>query len=261
VKLKLETVNGIEYAVVKDGHPVYVHSDGKEVPFDASGTLATIKRLNGEAQGHRERAETADERLKLFGDLDPVKAREAIETVGKIDAKKLIDSGQVDQVRAEAKKAYDDQLTKLEEKYKPVVKKAAQLEAALVAEKIGGSFARSPFIAEKMAIPADIVQARFGDAFKLIDGKIVAHGKDDKPLYSRINGGEIANFDEALEILVDDYPYRDSIMKGTGASGGGSNGGAGSGGKKTLTRTQFNTMDPIAQRAHFKTGGTVVDAA
>lgn len=260
MKIKTETVNGIEYAVLKDGQPLYEHTDGKVAAFDAAGTVATIKRLNAENRDHRERADGFEEKLKGFTDLDPIKAREAIEMVGKLDAKKLIDAGEVDKVRKEAADAYDAKAKAIEERYKPIVKKAAQLEAALVAEKVGGSFARSKFIADKMAIPADLVQARFGDAFKLEGDKIVAYGKDDAKLFSRANPGELAGFDEALEILVDAYPYRDNIMKGTGASGGGANGGGNGANGKRLTRTAFEGLEPSARMAHIKDGGAVVDA-
>ena len=34
--------------------PVFTDAQGKEAPFDADSTVATIGRLNGEAKGHRE---------------------------------------------------------------------------------------------------------------------------------------------------------------------------------------------------------------
>jgi hypothetical protein len=43
-----------------------VHDDGKEVAFDAPATVAKIGQLNGEAKGHRERAEAAESKLKAF---------------------------------------------------------------------------------------------------------------------------------------------------------------------------------------------------
>ena len=39
--------------------------------------------------------------------------------------------------------------------------------------------------------------------------------------------GWIADFDEALETLVDMYPHRDSILKSSGQSGSGATGGSG----------------------------------
>lgn len=255
IKLKLDDAG---HVVVKDGNPVYVHDDGKEIPFDANGTLSTISRLNGEAKNHRERAEASEAKLKTFdGIADPVAAIAAIETVGKIKDKKLLEAGDVEKVRSEAIKAVED-------KYSPIVKERDELKTALVGEKVGGSFARSKLIAEKMAIPVDMVQARFGSAFKLEGDQVVAYDQSGNKLFSRVKPGEVASFDEALEILIDAYPYKDSIMKGTGASGGGAGGGGGGGGangKKTLTRAAFDALDPASRQKHFKEGGAVADAA
>lgn len=258
MKLKLDDAG---HAVLKDGYPIYIHSDGKEIPFDAAATVATISRLNGEAKSHRERAEAAEAKLKPYEAIpDPAAAVAALDTVSKLDAKKLIDAGAVDKVREEAKKAFDNQLAAMEQKYAPIVKERDTLQQQLVAEKVGGSFARSKFITEKMAIPADLVQARFGSNFKLEGESVIAYDRDGKQIFSRAQPGNVADFDEALEILVDQYPHKEHILKGSGASGSGAGGGGnGSGGKKTLPRSQFNRLDPMAQRAHFKSGGSVID--
>jgi len=257
MKLKLDDAG---HVVVKDGHPVYVHDDGKEIPFDAPNTVKNISRLNGEAKSHRERAEAAEAKFKPYEAItDPAAAIAALETVGKLDAKKLIDAGAVDQVKLEAQRAFDAKLKSIEDGFKPIIQERDTLKSALVNEKIGGSFSRSKLIADRLAIPADLVQAKFGHAFKLEGDAIVAYGQDGKQIYSRTKPGNIAEFDEALEILIDSYPHRDSIMKGSGASGGGA-GGGGAGGKRTVTRAQFNSMDPAAQAATAKaaTAGTAV---
>lgn len=251
MKLKLDEQG---HVVVQDGKPVYIHDDGKEVAFDVAGTVATISRLNGEAKSHRERAETAEGRLKGFDGIeDAAAARKALDVVKNLDAKRLVDAGEVEKVKAEAIKA-------VEEKYAPVISERDKLQASLVSEKVGGSFARSKLIAEKLAIPADLVQARFGDAFKLEGGNVIGYDKSGNKLFSRSNPGEVAGFDEALELLIEQYPYRDQILKASGATGGGAQGGGGGGGgKKTITRTAFDSLDPLSQRAHIKDGGTVTD--
>lgn len=239
--------------VVRNGKPVYVADDGKEIEFDAPATVATITRLNGEAKSHRERAESAEIKLKPFeGIEDPAAAIKALATVKNLGDKQLVDAGEVEKVKLEAIKA-------VEEKYAPVVKKAETLEQQLYSEKIGGSFSRSKVIAEKFAIPADLVQARFGSAFAIEDGKIVAKDASGNKIFSRSRPGEVADFDEALEVLVDQYPYRDQILKGTGASGGGAGGGKpGAGGKKTMTRAQFDALDPSDKVAAVK-DATITD--
>lgn len=242
MKLKL-TPEG--HAVVQDGKPVYVHEDGKEVAFDAPGTVATITRLNGEAKDHRIRAETAEGKLKPFeGIADAAAAKKALEIVANLDSKKLVDAGEVQKVKDEAIRA-------LEEKYAPVVKEVETLKGSLYQEKIGGAFARSKFIAEKVAIPADLLQASFGNSFKIEEGKVVAYGPDGNKVYSKTSPGNPAGFEEALEILVDNYPHKASILKGSGASGSGASGGGnqGAGGKKTMTRAAFDALDPAAKAA------------
>ena len=47
MKLKLDE-NG--HVVVSDGKPVYVHDDGKEIPFDAPAAMQKISGLNAEAK-------------------------------------------------------------------------------------------------------------------------------------------------------------------------------------------------------------------
>lgn len=256
MKLKTEDVNGTQYAVIQDGKPVYVKDDGSEVAFDAPGTIATISRLNGEAKGHREAKEAAETRLKAFeGITDPKAAIEALGKLKSLDDKKLIDAGEVEKVKAEAIKA-------VEEKYKPIVEENEKLKGDLYSERVGGQFARSKFIAEKCAVPADILQARFGTNFKDEDGKAVAYDGNGNKIYSKSNPGEPAAFDEALEILLDGYAYKDSLLKGTGGGSGAKGSTAsGGGGAKTMTRSEFDAMSQADRIAKFKDGFKVVDAA
>lgn len=251
MKLKIDE-NG--HVVVSEGKPVYVNDDGKEIAFDAAGTVATISRLNAEAKTNRERAETAETGLKAFeGITDPAEAKKAMETVKNFDAKKLVDAGEVDKVRAEAIKAVED-------KYAPVIAERDALNAALVTEKVGGSFDRSKFITDKLAIPSDMVRARFGEQFKVEGGEVVAYDKAGNKLFSQSNPGELAKFDEALELLVESYPYRDQILKASGANGGGAQGGGtAAAGSKTLSRAQLEALPPAKQMEAIKSGVTLTD--
>ena len=218
MKLKLDE-NG--NAVLQDGKPVYVHEDGKEVAFDAPGTVATITRLNSEAKGHRERAENAEKAVKAFEGIDdPAAAKKALATVANLDAKTLVDAGEIETVKTEISKAFQLQLDE-------VTGKAKTLEQQLYAEKIGGSFSRSKFIADKLAVPADMVQATFGQNLKVEDGKVVAYDAQGQKIFSRARPGELADFDEAIETLVSQYPHRDHILKSSGANGGGAPNGGG----------------------------------
>ena len=229
MKLKTVAIEGKTYAEVNEqGQPLYIHDDGKEVAHDAPQTVATISRLNGEARTNRERYEAAETSLKAFeGIEDPTAAKKALETLKNFDDKKLVDAGEIEKVKAEAIKAVED-------KYAPIVQERDAFQSQLHNELIGGGFARSKFIQDNIAVPVDMIQATFGKNFQIEGGKVVAVGADGQKIYSRARPGEVADFDEALEVLVGGYQHKDSILNGNRSGGGGfqNNGGQNSGLKR-----------------------------
>lgn len=252
MKLKTVEVNGATYAVVAEGKPVFVNDDGTETPIDVPATVGTISRLNGEARGHREAKEKAEAALKAFGDLDPAKAREALDKLGSIDAKKLIDAGEVDKVKAEISKVYD---AKLSEKDGVIAGLNKDLDDAL----IGGAFGRSAFVKDKVAIPVEFVQTYFGQRFSRENGKVVAKDANGNPIWSTSRPGEPADFDEALSALVNAHPQRDHILKGTGAVGSGAKPGNGSGGSRTMSQAELTKLGAKERAAFFAGGGSLTD--
>lgn len=251
MKLKTVTIEGKTYAEVDGDKPIYIHDDGKEAPHDAAHTVATISRLNGEAKTHREAKEQLEAKLKGFeGIEDPVAAKKALETLKNFDDKKLVDAGEVEKIKLEAIKA-------VEEKYAPIVQERDAFQTQLHNELIGGGFARSKFIQDNIAVPVDMIQATFGKNFQIENGKVVAVGADGQKIYSRTRPGEIADFDEALETLVGGYQHKDSILKGSQAGGGGFQGGGQGGGAKTLSRQQFESLDPIGRAQFAREGGQI----
>ncbi|WP_373351145.1 DUF6651 domain-containing protein [Acinetobacter bereziniae] len=245
MKLKTVTIENKTYAEVNEnGLPIYIHDDGKEVAHDAPQTVATITRLNGEAKTNRERYEKAENSLKAFeGIEDPEAAKKALDTLKNFDDKKLVDAGEVEKIKSEAIKA-------VEEKYAPIVQERDSYQSQLHNELIGGGFARSKFIHDKVSVPVDMIQAQFGKNFKIEDGKVIAYGADGQKIFSRSRPGEVADFDEALESLIGGYQYKDQILKGGQGSGGGfqNNGGANTG----LKRSQ---MDAKAKAEYIRTHG------
>ncbi|NJB67504.1 hypothetical protein GGQ74_001144 [Desulfobaculum xiamenense] len=224
----------------QDGKPIWVYGDGKESPFDADAALSKIESLNSESATRKRELRKSQETLALLDGIDDIAgfvpaARKAMETVKNLDAKKLIDAGEAEKVKAEVARSMQAKIDELAGQLK-------QKETALVSEMIGGSFARSKFIAERLAIPHDLVEARFGKSFKIDGGRVVAVDASGNTLYSREKPGEPAGFDEALEMLVDSYPYKDTILKGSGGAGSGArpSGGAHSGG--TINRHDMDAF-------------------
>ncbi len=230
--------------VLENGNPVYVNTAGEEQSVDA----ATISRLNGEAKSHRENAETAKaEIVKLkavvdkFKDIDPVKAAEALKTLDKIDKKKLIDAGEVDKVKAEIEKAFLGQIAERD-------KTIADLTSSHNKLTVSTAFGASEYIKEKIGVPLDMFQAQFGPNFKIEDGVIVPYETSGNKIFSKDRMGEVANFDEALEIMVEQYPNKDSVLKSGGHSGSGNNGaGGGAGGSGKMSRSDFEKLTPVKQ--------------
>lgn len=226
-------------AVDANGNPIYVDTAGKEMSVEQG----TISRLNAEAKSHRERAEDAEKALAPFKGIDPAKAREAIDTVSKLDAKKLIDAGEVDKVRDQVKAEFTTQLTEKDNALKTT-------QAELDNLRVKSVFDGSEFIRERVAMPRDFFEAAMRGNFKVEEGKVVAYDKAGNRLMSKRSVGEYASPDEALELLVDAHPQKDTILKAAGGGGSGNSGGGGNrGGGRVVRRADFDAMKPQDQAA------------
>lgn len=225
------------HIVVDDkGNPVLA-IDGGEMSVE-SGTVA---RLTNESKRHRERAEAAETKLTKFDGLDPDKAREALDMVGKIDDKKLIDAGKVDEVRNEMRTQYEKQIADAQAERDAATQRADNM---LVSQ----AFRDSKFVNEQLILPADIAQKTFGDHFKVEDGKVVPQDSSGNPIYSKKRAGEVADADEAMEIIVGAYAHRDMILKAPDTNGtGGQGGGGGRGNGRVMKRSEFDTLSPAQQ--------------
>lgn len=239
-------MDGDKIATDANGNPIYVGASGQEMSVEHG----TIARLNGESKSHRERAEAAEASLKRFeGITDPDAARAALETVGKLDQSKLIDAGKVDEVKAEITRNYETRMSDLQ-------KSLDASNQTIVDMRIDGAFASSEFIRDNLNIPIDIAKAAFKDRFKDQDGKITPINPDGTPMYSRKRAGEIADFDEAMLLIVDSHAQRDMLLKAPNASGTGSQGGGGSrGGSNIIKRSDFDAMQPHEKAEYARKAG------
>ena len=105
----------------------------------------------------------------------------------------------------------------------------------------------------KPAAPKKVDVGMQAPDFKIKD----ANGKE---ILSHKAPGNVADFDEALEILVGGYAHKDRILKSDATPGSGNRGNGGGGGNsKQITRAQHTAMTPAESGAHFASGGTIVD--
>jgi hypothetical protein len=225
-----------------DGNPVWVNATGQEqsVKGDAFASL------NAEAKGFRVAKEAAEASLAKYtvdGKLiDPELAVKAVATVSKLDAKQLIDAGEVDKVRETIKAEYSAQIG---ERDKALETANGRINSMLV----DGVFKGSEFIADRVAMPRDFFEAAMRSHFKVEDGQVFAYDKAGNRLMSKKSIGEYASPNEALELLVEAHPQKDTILRAQAAGGSGNNGGGGGrGAGRVVRRADFDAM-PAAQQA------------
>lgn len=217
-----------------NGDPIWITDDNKETTI-AGGTIG---RLNAEAKAHREAKEAAETKLKTFDGIDdPAAAKAALVTVSKLDSKQLIDAGKVDEVKAEINKSW-------ETKHTTVVQERDGLRTELDNLRLTNAFASSQFIKDRVAVPPDMFFATFKDRFKIENGKLIPQKADGSgALYSEKRHGEIADVDEAFELMLKDHPHRDSILKAAQSKGSGNSGGGGNQpGSGQMRRSEFAAL-------------------
>jgi multidrug efflux pump subunit AcrA (membrane-fusion protein) len=260
ITLKLDEAG---HAVLQEGKVVYFDDvAGKDLLLDGGHLYTRVVGLTAENASHRAAKTAAETALKAYeGITDPAAALAALQTVADIDAGTLLTAGKAEEVRIGAMRAAEATVAAAAKVAADQIAAATALNESLAQqlhqEKIGGAFQRSKYIAEKIAVPVDMVQATFGGAFKIEDGKVVATRPDGTKIFN--TSGEPAGFDEALIELVNGYPHKDSILKGSIAAGGGAQGGAGGTGGKTLARSAFEKLTPADRAAKMKEGYTLTE--
>lgn len=232
--------------VLEEGKPVYIDPDGKEIALDPPGMYTKIIDLGKEAKTHRESAEGLSTKMALFEGIEDLveyktKADEALETVANFNDKDWMKADKVEKLKSDMKSSYEEKETNLrkgfslkEEEYQGVLsKKDIQIRTLMVSNR----FATSPFFSgtsPKTILPPDMAETYFGKYFKVEENQntgeisLVAYDKNGDAILSRQNPGEIASFDEAMSVIWEAYPAKDSLIKGKG-KGSGAGGGQGSG--------------------------------
>lgn len=220
-----------------EGNPVWVDTDGTERTIKRE----TIPNLQAENRTFRTQAEELRAQMKAFEGLDAKAAREAMDKLKNVDLSKMVESGEVDKVRNTLKGEYDSQIG---ERDKTIKAMRERMDGMILDSAFGGS----QFIKENIAVPVEMFRAAFGQYFKLEDDKVQAFDRAGNRLMSKKNIGEYADFEEAVELLVEGYPQRDAILKAPDQRGTGSKGGGGhTGGVSIIREADFERMTPQQQ--------------
>lgn len=214
--------------VMRNGMPVMVYPDGKEVEVDAPKLFQKVTELNGESKGWREKFEAANTTITKLGDKKPedlLAMLQEIEGLGGMDKVKAGSKVDIEALKTSISKVYEEKLgassKALEESNNKIYKLL-----------VGNKFASSEVLKKSTLLP-DIAEAYFGGNFK-VDGEEVAGYLKGNRIFSRTKPGEFADFEESLEQMIEAHPQKDSLWKGTGHSGSGAEGGERGGNGKTI---------------------------
>lgn len=267
MKLKVK-VDEKGAAILKGGMPVWIdEDDGKEVAFNVPQMVADLSRSSGEAAGLRKELEDLSGKLASFDGLDPAKARAALDMAAKLDAGKLMESGKVDELKAQIGKAYEDKIASLQA---ALEKARAGHDAALKAkdEKIHTMLVRqvfdaSPFLRDKTALTPDIAFSTWGKNFRAVEenGELVLEGVlNGQPLLSVERPGQRASPEECLQMIVNAHPQKQTFMRpAPGGSGTLPKNGPAAAGTKAMGRAAFEQMAPAEKARFMADGGTLND--
>lgn len=214
-------------------------------PTEIFTARSKITALNGEAMSHRRERDAAQAKLKDYDGIDPAKAREALGIVEKLDQKKLIDAGEVDRVRSTIEAQYKEQIV-------GASKERDEALTALRDMRRQNLFTRSKWITENIGIPLDMFESTFAKYVEIAnDGKTTIKDAHGNVILSKAPDhiGEPAGFEEAIQALVDAYPNKDAILKGTPNKGSGNPGNGGQTGNsgKKLSRAEYDRADPATK--------------
>ncbi|MBF0102272.1 MAG: hypothetical protein HQK77_15330 [Desulfobacterales bacterium] len=239
----------LKYKMNEEGNAVHVNDkgfpiiideskNGEEIGIDAIHLFTKMPQIRNEAKEYREsrdKANTYLEKLTAKG-IDPEKledwlesAMKALELTKNIEDKKLIEAGEVESIKQQATENLNSKIKELETSYKDSIsklnEKISKKDNVIFKLLISDKFSSSQFVKEKLNRTPKEAGRYFATNFKVeYDGDtpvVVGYFEDGRKIYSKERAGELADFDEALELLLERDDNKNSMLRGSAASGTG----------------------------------------
>lgn len=221
------------------GFPVVINDDGEEIGLDAIHLYNQRPVLENQVKQFKELTEKQKNILQHFKDVDEKdlpeyakKARAAIETVSNLSSGDLVKAKDVEAIK---KQAQENMLSKIEETEKVYKEQIADLELKRQTDNeviydllVKDKFVSSEFVKEKLNMSVLGAQRYFKNNFEVEEttdekGKVkkivVGYFDDGTKIYSKARAGELAEFEEALSLLVEKSVEKNTLLKGKNQSG------------------------------------------
>ena len=224
--------------------------DGK-FHVDASALTSKLQEILGEKKTRDAEVRRLKAEFEKYKDLDPEKAREALQNIQDAEAEKLKAKGDWDSREKALKSGFDTEKTAW-------TAEKSTYETALDDLVIFNELARVGALPEVKLRDAELIQphiSRFVKRKGLKDYEVldasgqVRYGPDGNPL----------KLDSFLRELRE-HPKMSIFFEATGASGSGAPSSTGGAGKsKTMKRAEFDKLDPISAMEAVKAKVAIVD--
>lgn len=258
----------VVYAMVKDGMPVYVDDDGKEVPGDLLEAINNLKATSDEREALSKQLNSTKKKLEPWEALqqDPVKVKESLETLARVSKGELVNA---DQLAAATKEIVQKKDEEHQKELEAVAKKAAAAEEKALA--VGRRALLSELVNEKkddkktpvyaMGLPT--AEAVYGRHFVPDDkgGWIAYWDPESKVDIVKSEDPSRASLpakpSEAFRIMVERNPDKAFHLWGVGATGSGVSPSGGPLGANVITRDQFEKLPHPARADFFAKGGQI----
>jgi len=235
-------------AVGSDGGPVRLEN-GTEVEYSDSkldGLFSSLSKANREAAERKRTLRAMEETYAPLKEIPDVS--EWIRTATAAMEKNSGHKKPEDET-AKLKESYTHQLS---EKQKEVDAITDKYHHAVIASK----FAMSPVL-KNTILPPDVAEAYFGKHFTVQDGEVV--GRIGEDIINAPGTITPADFDAALNEIINRYPMKDSILRSGDPGSGTPPNGNSAPSVKEITRKQFDSMSHGARKEFFSNGGKVTD--
>ncbi len=262
-KLKLDEEG--KAVLSDDGIPIWINPDEEELALDSPGMYAKIGELNSENKQRREATDEANAKLTLFEGIEDLgewfkAATKAVQAVKDFEDKDWMDVKKVEKLKSEMSDAFESQVNTLkanfsekeEEFTSTLTGKDAQIRMLMVTSKFASSqwfTGESP----KTNLVPDIAEAYFGRHFKVEEKngilRLVATHVNGDEIYSKLKPGEAPDFDEAIGQIIDMYPDKDRVLKGSPGGSGAGGGSGGSGGSETSDLAELEAQYAAAKES------------
>jgi hypothetical protein len=227
------------HAVLKDGMPLYKYDDGTEQPLDLKETIQVhtgrVANLEEEKNRHFENHKKAEQKVQDYGKITPEIAKGNAATIAKIDGKELVDKHGLeayqkqwtDEVKSSMTEEWVIKETTWNEAKKGFEQEIKDMDTIIFDLAVNNKLSTHPYFAgedrKTVYRPQDAAKI-YGDRFKVDrEGKVLkvqALDREGKVLLSKKNHGIPAEFNEAVELIVqadNDGTYE--IFRGSNLSG------------------------------------------